>query len=426
MNYSDRYLRQIANFSPIDVLLADVAIRIQLSPTDYQLAVDHYHAINEWLEREDSPLVGFVCDFYPQGGFAIGATVARHSSEDEFDIDVMADLAFRADVDPEDALSTLHSAIRGERGSRYYLKTERKTRCSTVNYDGMHLDVTPTVRLMGAIEKTGLIFHSKPEDPTEPKKSLYANPHGFAQWFNGRTPSEQDFGTFFEQRSLDYDRTRAILSKRTDASPVPQQCAAYQKSRAVIALQLIKRWRNLAYDQRHPSRRLPPSVLLAFYVASHANQTTSLEEELSFQVESMLAAVRVAHQQGKKVFASNPMCDEDILTDRWPANLSDQAVFIHEFTDFAVKLRQLRGDIALPEMQQILEDLFGEKPARSAVKDYVERVGKDVGSIGSRFMPGKAAIPAAIAGGVPAPSSARSAPSHQFFGDHPDDLPKRR
>jgi hypothetical protein len=196
---------------------------------------------------------------------------------------------------------------------------------------------------MGAIEKTGLIFHSKPEDPTEPKKSLYANPHGFAQWFNGRTPSDQDFGTFFEQRSLDYDRTRAILSKRADAAPVPQQCPAYQKSRAVIALQLIKRWRNLDYDKRHPNRRLPPSVLLTFYVASHANQTTSLKEELSFQVESMLAVVRVAHQQGKKIFASNPMCDEDVLTDRWPADLSEQAVFIHELTDFAVKLRQLRG-----------------------------------------------------------------------------------
>ena len=31
MNYSDRYLRQIASYSAVDVLLADVAIRIQLS-----------------------------------------------------------------------------------------------------------------------------------------------------------------------------------------------------------------------------------------------------------------------------------------------------------------------------------------------------------------------------------------------------------
>jgi hypothetical protein len=426
MNYSDRYLRQIANYSTVDVVLADVAIRIQLSPTDYQLAVDHYHAINEWLERQDGPLAGAIRDFYPQGGFAIGATVARHCSDDEFDIDVIADIAYRIDVDPEDALAILHDTIRGERGSRYYLKTDRKTRCSTVNYDGMHLDVTPTLRLTGTVEKTGLIFHSKLEDPCEPKKSLYANPHGFAQWFIVRTPPDQDFGSFFERRSLDYDRNRAIVSKRADAAPVPEQCPAYQKSRAVIALQLIKRWRNLAYYRRHKNRRLPPSVLLAFYVACHANQTKSLEEELSFQVESMLAVIRVAHEQGKKIFVANPMCDDDILTDRWPADLSDQAVFIRELADFAVKLQRLRGEIALPEMQQILEDLFGEKPARSAVKQHVQRVSKDVGSIGSRFMPGKAAIPAAVAGEAPAPSNTRSAPAHRFFGDHPDDLPKRR
>ncbi len=167
-------------------------------------------------------------------------------------------------------------------------------------------------------------------------------------------------------------------------------------------------------------------MLLAFYVASHANQTTSLAEELSHQVESMLAIVGDAHDRGKKVFAKNPMCHEDIVTDRWPADQSDQTVFIHELTDFAVKIRRLCGDIALPEMQQILEELFGEKPARSAVKEHVQRVAKDVGSVGSRFMPGKAAIPVAVAGGAPTPSNARTAPSHRFFGDHPDDLPKRR
>jgi hypothetical protein len=266
----------------------------------------------------------------------------------------------------------------------------------------MHLDVTPTVRLMGTIERTGLIFHSKPEDPTEPKMSLAANSHGFAQWFIAQTPPDQDFGAFFERRSLDYDRERALILKHADAVPVPEHCPAYQKSRAVIALQLIKRWRNLAYDKRHTNRRLPPSVLLAFYVASHANSTKSLADELSFQVESILAIVQAAHNQGKEVFARNPMCHDDILTDRWPEDLSDQAVFIRELADFAAKLRPVARRYLAPEMQRILEELFGEKPARSAVKDHVQRVGKDVGSAGSCLMPGRAAIPAAIAGGAAA------------------------
>ncbi len=106
MNYTDRILREIAQFSPLDVMLADIAVRVQLTPTDYQKAIDHYHAIHEWLERENSPLYGLVEEFYTQGGFSIGATVARHATDDEFDIDVMTQLAFRTDVDPEYVLAT--------------------------------------------------------------------------------------------------------------------------------------------------------------------------------------------------------------------------------------------------------------------------------------------------------------------------------
>lgn len=418
MNYTDKFLREIASYSPQDVMLADIAIRIQLSPTDYQNAIDHYHAIHEWIEREESPLYGLVQEFYAQGGFSIGATVARHATDDEFDIDVMAQLAYRADVDPEYVLATLDEAIRAKKGSRYHDKADRKTRCSTVYYVGMHLDVTPTVRLTGRNEKTGLIFHSKPEDASEPKLSLHANPHGFAQWFNAQTPPDQTFGAFFEKRSLDYDRGRfMLLEKKADATPVPEQAPAYRKARAVIALQLIKRWRNLAYDKRHRKLRLPPSVLLAYYVATHANQTTTLADELAHQVESMIAVLKAAERSGKTVQAFNPMCREDELTDRWPCDLGEQRVFIDELTDFATKLERLRGDISLPETQKILEDLFGEKPAQTVVKEYVERIAKDVGTTGGRYLPGKAAIPAAIAGTSASPAIARVAPAHKFFGD---------
>jgi Second Messenger Oligonucleotide or Dinucleotide Synthetase domain len=424
MNYTDRHLNEIAKYSAIDVMLADVAVRIQLSPTDHQRAIDHYHAIHEWIERDDSPLFGLITDFYTQGGFTIGATIARHATDDEFDIDVMTQLAYRSDVDPEFVLSTLDDAIRAEPDSRYHNKADRKTRCSTVYYDGMHLDITPTVRLIGRHEKTGLIFHSKPDDPREPKLSLHANPHGFAQWFIQQTPPDENFGIFFEKRSLDYDRA-TLLKKRADAQPVPDQCPAYRKSRAVIALQLIKRWRNLAYDKRHKNRRLPPSVLLAYYVATHANRTSTLSEELSHQVANMLTILQDGQSRGQTVVEVNPMCREDVLTDRWPANLADQDIFIDELRTFAVKLEWLRGDISLPETQKILQELFGEKPAASVVKEYVDRLAKDVGNVGGRYLPGKASIPAAIVGTAITPGTVRTAPSHKFFGGGFDDQAKR-
>jgi hypothetical protein len=412
MNYTDPILQEIASFSPLDVMLADIAVRIQLTPTDYKKANDHYHAIHEWIERDDSPLFGLVQDFYTQGGFAIGATVARHATDDEFDIDVMAQLALRADADPEVVLALLHEAICGDSGSRYQDKADRKTRCSTVYYSGMHLDVTPAVRLTGREEKTSVIFHSKPQD----RQRLFANPYGFALWFIAVTPPDEAFAQFFEKRSLDYDLARMKVVAKADAVPVPAQMPAYRKSRAVIALQLVKRWRNLAYDRRHKRLKRPPSVLLSYYVGQNANHTRTLTGELIHQVERMIVILEQADRLGRTVYAENPRCAEDELTDRWPCDAAEQRVLIEELRAFAVQLHRLDKGLPLPEMQRVLEDLFGERAAGDAVRAYTgQHVSNDVAGR-SLHIPRTGSIPA-LGSAVVAPSIVRPTPRNTFFGD---------
>jgi len=415
MNYSDRFLRETASYGVLDVLLVDVAVRIQLTPTDYQQAVEHYGAISEWIDREDSPLHGRVQLFYPQGGFMVGATIARHASDAEFDIDVMAQIDWPAKTDAEFGLSAMHQAIRGEPGSRYYKKAERKTRCSTVHYDGMHLDVTPAVRVIGREEKTSLIFHSKPSDPKEPKLTLFANPYGFGKWFLANTPVDEVFGLYFEKASLDYERMRLEALAKADAEPVPMQMPVYRKSRAVISLQLIKRWRNLAYDRRHGELRLPPSVLLAYYIARNANQTDTLIDELIHQVECIIVALQSAERSGRTAVEVNPACAEDELTDRWPASLAEQRVFINELRAFTVQLRRLQEGVPLVEMQRILEELFGERPARGAVRKFAgQHVDDDRASKGFHILR-TGSIPAL--GSAALPRQARPTPRSSPWGD---------
>jgi hypothetical protein len=126
-----------------DVLLADVAIRVQLSPTAYDEAVARHEAIKRWIERTKSPLYGCVEHFYPQGSMATRSTIASKLRTDEFDIDIVAALLLAADTPAAQVLDLLYEAIRAEPGSRYYDMAERRTRCITVHYaDGMHLDVT--------------------------------------------------------------------------------------------------------------------------------------------------------------------------------------------------------------------------------------------------------------------------------------------
>ena len=405
------------NLSPLDVMLTEIALRIQLSPTDHGKAVARYEAVSQWIDRPDSPLHGRVELTYPQGSMAIGATIARSSERDEHDIDAMAQLLLARGTDPEVALSLLDTSIRGERGSRYHDMTVRRTRCVTIEYaDGMHLDVTPAVLLPELRARTSVIFHSKPEDPREPRKRLYANPWGFAEWFTAMTPAAADeaFAEYFEQRCLEETRLRMMAEAATE--PVPDQLPAYRKSRAVIALQLIKRFRNLRYERRADLRR-PPSVLLCKYVADHANRTTTLADEVLHQATAMLEIFEAAQRAGGLVHEENPTCQADVLTDRWPTSPEDQQHFIGDLRELTQKLARLIEGAALEEMRQILAGLFGERPARDVVSDYIERYGSQVKQGSGAHLPGTGQIPAAavMLGSVPA--VAQSTPPHRFFGD---------
>ena len=417
MEFQSPRRHDAGNLTPLDVMLAEIGLRIQLSPTDHGKAVDRYETVSQWIDRPGSPLHGLVEQTYAQGSMAIGATIARSSERDEYDIDAMAQLTLARETDPEVALSLLETSIRGERGSRYHDMTIRRTRCVTIEYaDGMHLDLTPAILLPELRQRTSFIFHSKPEDPREPRNRLYANPWGFAEWFAGMTPATADraLADYFEQRSLEETRLRMIAEAATE--PVPDQLPAYRKSRALIALQLIKRFRNLRYESRANLRR-PPSVLLSKYVADHANQTATLGDEVLHQASTMLEVFDTAQRAGRRVYEQNPTCQADVLTDRWPASLQDQSRFVGDLREFTQKLARLIEGAPLEEMRNILGDLFGERRTRDVVSDYVERYGEQVKQGSGSYLPGAAQIPAAGVMLGSAPVAARSTPPHTFFGE---------
>ena len=399
---------------PADILLADVAIRVQLSQTDYNKAVSRYRTINDWIERDGSPLKDSVELFYPQGSMAIGATIASKLRTDEFDIDVIAQLDLPANVSPREPLDLLFEAIRGEPGSRYYRMAKRRTRCVTVDYsDDMHLDVTPTLRMWGTPERQSWIFHHRPEAPQEPSRRLIANPYGFAEWFKVSTPQDYDFADIFEKRAEEYERLRVLAE--TDIDPVPPQEPPFRKSKAVIVLQLLKRWRNVQYDSR--SDRRPPSIMISKLVADAANHTERLSEELLLQARCMLSVFQKAHAQGRLVHIVNPVCEKDLLTDRWPESPQDQSLFICDLEDLVLKAKRLVAGCDLEEMQKIMASLFGEAPAKEAVRTFNERTGDEIGGGRSRHdRPKGGLIFPASAASATVPSVTRSTPRHTFYG----------
>src|SRR5262245_46600180 len=121
---------------PLDAILADLAINVQLPPGLHSQATDRYEAVRRYIEREGSPLENLVVRFYSQGSMAIDATISTRGTDDEYDLDIVAELQISTSTPPSDVLATLHQSLR----DYPVQKVERQTRCVTLRYaDRMHL-----------------------------------------------------------------------------------------------------------------------------------------------------------------------------------------------------------------------------------------------------------------------------------------------
>ncbi|HEY1260490.1 MAG TPA: nucleotidyltransferase [Stellaceae bacterium] len=421
MGFMDRLRGSTVLREPVDILLADIAIRVQLTATDHNKAVARYQTINEWLERDGSPLQGRVQLLYAQGSMAIGATIAARLRTDEYDIDIIVELDLPSGLDAETILDLLFHSIRGKPGSRYYSMTSRRNRCVTVSYaDGMHLDLTPAELVVPQLApRTSLICHHKPETPEVPGFRLVANPFGFADWFKQMTPLDH-FAEAFAKRA--FDAEQRMLVEKADAVPVPPQEEAHRKSKAVIALQLLKRARNVRYDSRH-NRRRPPSVMLAKLIADGANMTTTLSEEVLHQARQVHETIAAAHRQGVLISIFNPRCDRDCFTDRWPGTRAEQATYLGDLADFVGKVEYLRsGECDLREMQAVMVDLFGENPTGAVFKSFNEQLGDRIRTGQSVYRPGTSNLDLTKSGllrpaaPVIVPAATVTTPRHTFFG----------
>jgi len=401
-----------------DVLLADVAIRIQLPPSSYQLATDRVAKLATWLDRPDSALKDGVSLVYPQGSMAINATIGSCLDRDEFDIDTIAQLIPRPGRSPQQALDQLYLAIKGAKGSRYHDMAQRNTRCITVIYADMHVDLTPAELIPGGEPRLSAIFHHRPEEPASQGRRVIANPFGFAEWFNEVTPRSASFEAFFEAQSMTMDGV--FVAKDAAVEEVPEQTPAYRKPPAVVALQLIKRFRNVRYESRKGRR--PPSVMLARLIAESGSPSGNPFDELLFQARKLEHYFSAHQRSNTLVRVVNPRCSEDVFTDRWPTSLDEQQMFLTDLVYFRSQLQQLEQGADLEKISTVFSTLFGETVSRSVITKFADRSGQTIatGQLRSERATGRIDLSRSrigtVAATTAAASQARSSPRHTFYG----------
>ncbi|RUV26096.1 MULTISPECIES: cyclic GMP-AMP synthase DncV-like nucleotidyltransferase [unclassified Mesorhizobium] len=401
---------------PLDRILAEIALSIQLPPSLHDKAAGRYEAVRTFLEDT----VAFrdqIEHFYPQGSMAIDATISNRGTDDEYDLDVVSQLGGRfRSMTPLDILKELEKALADYPVQRI----RRQSRCVTLYYaDKMHLDVTPALRNFGTRERESFITHAKGPQPSADDRFVDMNAYGFAEWYHARTPVEARMAEEFHRRWRDLDGLRFRAEAEVD--DVPDQADFVVKNTATLALQLIKRFRNIIYAGY--AGRIPPSVMLSFYAGRAAQPNTALSAMVIRISKWIIADIENASLYGKKLHVANPVCDDDVFTDRWPESVDQQNEFarhLRALVDGLEKMRQ--GEMFPDDMMEWLRGNFGDRVVTRAAENIAAEVGGAIqksqqlyGRRGGLILPKPSIITGTAATSVAAPTVAAAKP-HTFFG----------
>lgn len=395
---------------PVDRILAEIAMSSQLPPSLHKKACQRFKAAREHLEA-DVRFEGNVEHFYPQGSMAIDATISTRGTDNEYDLDFISQLGGRfRHMSPLDILKEVESAYQ----NYPVQKIVRQTRCVTLYYaDNMHLDITPALRAYGRLDREGWITHAKGPRTSSDDHFVDMNAYGFIAWYRERTPIEQRLAKAMRDHWLALD---AGL-QAAEVDEVPEQCDFVVKNTATLALQLLKRFRNVRYANYNG--RIPPSVMLSYYAGIAAKPDMSLSDMLIRQANWIVGDIEQASGYGQLLRVTNPICEADVFTDRWPTSLDQQNEFATVLKDLVAGIEAAkRGEVFPNQLMDWLRVGFGDRVVTMAADRMADEIGGGVrraehsyGRKGSILLPSAAAVAA-----VAAPSVVR-AQSHTFFGE---------
>lgn len=402
---------------PIDVLLADIAANIQLPRSLHEKAAGRYEAVRDHAERGGSPLAGRVLRFYPQGSMLIDATISTRGTDDEYDLDIVAELDVAHTSTPREPLVQLYGALKDYPVQKVILQT----RCVTLLYaDRMHLDVTPAARLPMSNERESHIFHAKAEEHPSKHFHVPMNAWGFGAWYTQRTPLEYRLAKAMNRNLLEAYGMEIAADAEVD--DVPAQTPIAFKNTATVALQLLKRYRNIQYAD-YPGR-IPPSVMLSCFAGHAATSNISLSDMLIRIARAIARAIVTASRLGQKLAVVNPVYHNDAFTDRWPENIDQQNDFAMRLTDLADGLVAIkRREAPLEDLQKWLREQFGDLVVSRSVQQFNERAGGAIREArqayrpsGTVYIPPKPSIIVGTGAAAAAKPAAATARPHTFMG----------
>lgn len=378
-----KYVTASAN-RDLDEILGHIGNSVQLTTTQFEKAEKSYNAVGAWLHDDDSPVAVFDPNIFPQGSLLLDTTV-KPLSHTEFDLDLVCQLLLSG-VTPMQVYNLLLERMRSHGRYAPILFPER--RCIRINYAGdFHLDIVPAIPDPDCTPgETCLLIPDREKKVWRP-----SNPKGYAEWFKGRTAVKV-----------------AVFHERKDIEPLRAPVQANRKPPLKLAVQLLKRWRDVAFKGR---MELAPSSIILTTLAGLLYRG---ENHPTDALASILDGI-CTWASTKAIRLQNPSNPKEWITDRWNDKPAMYEAFVAEIFDLRVRWHKLIEKGRYPAFVSELEALFTEAPVKRAVTKFAESRG-DARRNGSLYVEKSTGV-LSVAASPGAESGLVKVKSHTFHGE---------
>lgn len=372
----------------LDRLLLGGLRALDITEEERQLAVRRYEELGAVLDERWASTRGRNRVF-AQGSFRLGTVVRNVSREDDVDIDMVAmrDVV-RQSISQQQLKDEVGDAVRAyaARPMSGGPRVEESSRCWTLIWPGMHMDVLPAIPDEEG-SRGGLFITDR-----DVYRWLRSDPDGYARWFH-------------RQEELVLVANSDVVESRLEVEQVPMWPRRSVLQRVVQAL---KRHRDVYFAHR-PGEK-PASVVITT-LAAHAYAGGS---ELGVALRQVLSDMpRFLQQVDGEWVLPNPAQPEENFVDSWLGRPRCAESFFEWLSVAAGAVVCLESAPSLRATVMGLEEEFGHRFADGASRAFAATL-TDARADGalrvaagglSQFSPGR-----------PVSAGTRAVKNHRFAG----------
>lgn len=326
--------------------------KLDISPTNYKLAVDRYKAVGNCIEEYLEKEFGLNVHIYPQGSFKIGTVIHPADRDDGYDIDLVCEVQQAKDkITPKQLKEMVGQALKSDSIYKDMIDKEGR-RCWTVEYkeqNGIkfHIDVLPSVpEKIEILENTAIATTTRIKENNTVKGYNWdsTDPLAYAKWFEHINQRSYE-SVEFTYKSLLFENNKHIYASIDD---VPKELV---KTKLQKIIQLLKRHRDIRFINSKFKNGKPMSMIITTLVAEVYQNVNIENEDVLVTIKKIVIELskyavlqeRESHISNGLIqkingewIINNPVADEN-LADRWHENNNEKAKAFFKWIEWLEK-----------------------------------------------------------------------------------------